>query len=167
MTAEAAVDKALHDRVNKVMATVADPEIPVVSIVELGIYRGVSVVDGNLVVALTPTYSGCPATVAIQQSVRAALDTAGLTNVAIKIVLAPAWSTDMISDQGREKLRAYGISPPPKGADATSLRDNEVVQCPRCGSNNTREISRFGSTPCKALWQCSTCKEPFDSFKCH
>ncbi|HEY1145264.1 MAG TPA: 1,2-phenylacetyl-CoA epoxidase subunit PaaD [Allosphingosinicella sp.] len=139
-----------------VLEGVADPEIPVVSIVDLGIVREV---HGDKVV-LTPTYTGCPATLVIQTDVRIALDKAGFADVAIETVLSPPWTTDWISAAGREKLHAYGIAPPtPPGQRA--------VTCPQCGSADTEEISRFGSTPCKALWRCRSCAEPFDLFKCH
>ena len=153
------------DRVLAVLAVVPDPEIPVVSIVDLGIVRGVE--NDPPAVLITPTYSGCPATFAIEQSVRRALDDAGLARVAIRTVLSPPWTTDWISDRGREQLRAYGIAPPPRGADAVSLRGDFAIACPRCGSTNTTEVSRFGSTPCKAQWRCCECLEPFDRFKCH
>lgn len=142
-----------------VLASVPDPEIPVVSILDLGIVRELGVDEGGAWVSLTPTYTGCPATAAIEQATRLALDKAGLDEVEIRIVLAPAWSSAMITEEGREKLRRYGIAPPEPGAQPAS--------CPRCGSRNTREVSRFGSTPCKALWQCNACLEPFDRFKCH
>ncbi|WP_265569411.1 1,2-phenylacetyl-CoA epoxidase subunit PaaD [Sphingomicrobium nitratireducens] len=138
----------------KVLAEVPDPEIPVVSVLDLGIVRGIE--EG--VVVITPTYSGCPATVAIEQSIRAALDAAGYRDVVIDTRLFPPWSTDMISEEGKAKLKAYGIAPPDPARD---------VECPRCGSLDTKEISRFGSTPCKAQWQCNACLEPFDRFKCH
>ena len=165
--ADGTTDDGFAERVLAVLAQVPDPEIPAVSIVELGIVQELAIVDGHPSVALTPTYTGCPATSAIERSVRAALDTAGLESVRVRIVLSPAWSTDMITDAGRDKLRAYGIAPPPKGAAAGSLQAEQPAECPRCGSSNTREISRFGSTPCKALWQCAACAEPFDRFKCH
>ncbi|MFT3729001.1 MAG: phenylacetate-CoA oxygenase subunit PaaJ [Terricaulis sp.] len=146
-----------------VLAQVPDPEIPAVSVVDLGIVREIAADH----VTITPTYTGCPATIAIEQMIRAALDSNGFENVRIETALSPAWSTDWISDQGREKLRAYGIAPPPKGANAASLKNETDAECPRCGSSNTEEISRFGSTPCKALWRCKACAEPFDRFKCH
>ena len=136
-----------------VLEGVPDPEIPAVSVVDLGIVRAV---EADRVV-VTPTYTGCPATHVIEQDIRAALDSAGYAEVRIETVLSPAWTTDWISPQGREKLRAYGIAPPGRGA----------VHCPQCGSSETEEISRFGSTPCKALWRCRACAEPFDRFKCH
>ena len=144
---------------------VPDPEIPVVSVVDLGIVRGVQ--QDPPAVLITPTYSGCPATLAIEMSVRAALDGAGFADVKVRTVLSPPWTTDWISERGRAQLRAYGIAPPPPGQAAPTLRGPDRVECPRCGSADTREVSRFGSTPCKAQWQCRACLEPFDRFKCH
>ena len=137
-----------------VLKDVPDPVIPAVSVLDLGIVRSV---DEQKVV-ITPTYSGCPATLFIEQSIREALDAAGYREVAIETRLAPAWTTDWISDEGKEKLRAYGIAPPDLAKAAT---------CPQCGSTDTEEVSRFGSTPCKAQWRCKSCLEPFDRFKCH
>jgi ring-1,2-phenylacetyl-CoA epoxidase subunit PaaD len=151
------------DRIRSVLANVLDPEIPCVSVLDLGIVREV----GEDAVTITPTYTGCPATIAIERDIRAALDAHGFADVALKTALSPPWSTDWISDEGREKLRAYGIAPPLKGADAASLKNAQPAECPRCGSTQTEEISRFGSTPCKALWRCKACAEPFDRFKCH
>jgi ring-1,2-phenylacetyl-CoA epoxidase subunit PaaD len=135
------------------LESVPDPEIPVLSVVDLGIVR--SVEPDRIVI--TPTYTGCPATEVIGRDIRAALDRAGYADVAIETALSPAWTTAWITPAGREKLLAYGIAPPTR---------NEV-RCPQCGSASTEEISRFGSTPCKALWRCRDCREPFDLFKCH
>jgi ring-1,2-phenylacetyl-CoA epoxidase subunit PaaD len=135
---------------------VPDPEIPVVTIADLGIVRGFAVDPPR--VRITPTYSGCPATLAIEQMVRAALDEAGFSDVAIERVLFPPWTTDWITPEGAAKLKAYGIAPPSPSATA---------ECPQCGSTDTAEVSRFGSTPCKAQWRCNACLEPFDRFKCH
>ncbi len=110
---------------------------------------------------------GCPATVAIEKSIRAALDEAGYAHLKLETAIAPPWTTDWISDEGRAKLLAYGIAPPPKGAHAATLKNETAAACPRCGSHDTQELSRFGSTPCKALWRCNACAEPFDRFKCH
>ena len=137
-----------------VLKKVPDPEIPAVSILDLGIVRFVE--EGKVVI--TPTYSGCPATHFIEQNIRDALDSAGYRGVAIETQLAPAWTTDWISEEGKAKLLAYGIAPPDLAAAAT---------CPRCGSTETEEVSRFGSTPCKSQWRCKSCLEPFDRFKCH
>ncbi|MBA3511884.1 1,2-phenylacetyl-CoA epoxidase subunit PaaD [Sphingomonas sp.] len=140
--------------IRAVLETVMDPEIPVVSVVDLGIVRDVS--DDR--VTITPTYSGCPATEVIERTIRQALDLAGFGHVEIKTELAPPWTTDWISEKGKDALKAYGISPPDLAKAAT---------CPLCGSTDTEEVSRFGSTPCKAQWRCRTCLEPFDRFKCH
>ncbi len=140
--------------IRAVLETVMDPEIPVVTVLDLGIVRDIRPDR----VVITPTYSGCPATDFIERSIRDALDAAGFRGVAIETALSPPWSTDWISDSGKEKLRAYGIAPPELAKAAT---------CPRCGSRDTEEVSRFGSTPCKAQWRCRDCLEPFDRFKCH
>ena len=158
----AAADLSLQDRIFEIVSQVPDPEIPCVSVVDLGIVREVR---GSTLV-ITPTYSGCPATIAIEQDVRVALDRAGLKHIKIETTLSPPWTTDWISEEGREKLRAYGNAPPPKGAAKYTLRESSA-ECPRCGSSHTEEISRFGSTPCKSLHRCLDCREPFDRFKCH
>jgi ring-1,2-phenylacetyl-CoA epoxidase subunit PaaD len=152
----------LAERIRAVLADVPDPEIPAVSVIDLGIVRDIDATAPSVVV--TPTYTGCPATAVIARSIRAALDAAGLAEVAIRARLDPPWTTDWITDEGRGKLRAYGIAPPPASA---SLRGAQPVGCPRCASSATEEISRFGSTLCKALWRCTACGEPFDAFKCH
>jgi ring-1,2-phenylacetyl-CoA epoxidase subunit PaaD len=152
-------------RVMDVLAHVPDPEIPVVSVVDLGIVRDVH--ENPPRVVITTTYSGCPATQVIQSDIRKALDDAKLADVRIEVALSPPWTSDWITEDGRKKLQAYGIAPPPKGSGAPGLKNAQAATCPRCGSIKTREISRFGSTPCKALWQCETCREPFDRFKCH
>jgi len=139
-----------------VLEGVPDPEIPVLSILDLGIVRGIAADPPR--VLITPTYTGCPATVAIEQMIRAALDESGYPEVHIERVLFPAWTTDWITDRGHQRLKAYGIAPPSPSATA---------ECPQCGSAETVEISRFGSTPCKAQWRCNQCMEPFDRFKCH
>ena len=157
----------------QVLAGVPDPEIPAVSVCELGIVREVQESeDGALQVVLTPTYSGCPATEMIERDVREALLRAGLGPVRTHMRRAPAWSTDWISEDGRRKLRDYGIAPPAacSGAPAGSgevfvLRRDEAPACPRCASRHTAQIAGFGSTPCKALWRCLDCAEPFDYFK--
>lgn len=152
-----------NTQIEAVLHGVEDPEIPAVSVMDLGIVRGISADK----VVITPTYTGCPATAVIEASIRAALDEAGFDETAIETVLSPPWSSDFITDAGRDKLKAYGIAPPPKGADAASLQNQTLAECPQCGSTNTQELSRFGSTPCKALWSCKDCLEPFDRFKCH
>jgi ring-1,2-phenylacetyl-CoA epoxidase subunit PaaD len=139
-----------------VLEQVQDPEIPVLSILDLGIVRGFA--EDPPRVRITPTYTGCPATVAIEMAIREALDEAGFRDVHIERVLFPPWTTDSITERGRERLKAYGIAPP---------TETLAAECPQCGSTDTVEISRFGSTPCKAQWRCNSCLEPFDRFKCH
>ncbi|MBN9034928.1 MAG: phenylacetate-CoA oxygenase subunit PaaJ [Rhizobiales bacterium] len=147
-------------------SSVPDPEIPCVTVADLGILRSVEIVDGVAVARLTPTYSGCPAVVAIELAVEAALREAGF-EPRIERVLSPAWTTDWISAEGREKLAAYGIAPPRKASNSIrSLFGEEVVACPKCGSQETERLAEFGSTACKALWRCTACREPFDYFKC-
>lgn len=138
------------------LADVPDPEIPVLSILDLGIVREVTIKD-KVTVTLTPTYSGCPATEAIESSVLEALKSHGVDEIAIKRVLAPPWTTDWISEDGREKLRKYGIAPPSKSLE---------IACPQCESLHTERVSEFGSTACKASWRCCDCLEPFEYFKC-
>jgi len=148
-----AVDKAA---LMALLDTVPDPEIPVLSILDLGIVRGIA--DDPPRIRITPTYTGCPATLAIEQLIREALDNAGYGDVYIERQLFPPWTTDWISERGRERLKAYGIAPP---------SPSDTADCPLCGSTDTVEVSRFGSTPCKAQWRCNSCLEPFDRFKCH
>jgi ring-1,2-phenylacetyl-CoA epoxidase subunit PaaD len=159
----AAVDPAA---VRAVVAEVPDPEIPVLTIDDLGILRDVHVDDdGHVDVTITPTYSGCPAMDTIRADVTGALRERGYDDVSVSLVLSPAWTTDWMSDSGRRKLAEFGIAPPaPRPADgpvALALS----VRCPQCGSPDTRELSRFGSTACKSLWACNACREPFDHFK--
>jgi len=139
-----------------VLETIPDPEIPVLTITDLGIVRGIAYDPPR--VRISPTYTGCSATVAIEMMIRETLDKAGFEDVHIERVLFPPWTTDWISDEGRRKLKAYGIAPPDMAATA---------ECPQCGSTDTEEVSRFGSTPCKAQWRCKSCLEPFERFKCH
>jgi len=148
------------------LSEVLDPEIPVLSITDLGIVRDV-VVNDRVTVTLTPTYSGCPATEVIEQSVADALRDHGLENAAIKRTLSPPWTTDWISDEGREKLRQYGIAPPAKAASKRALlASGRPIACPRCESTKTALVSEFGSTACKASYRCEACLEPFEYFKC-
>jgi len=153
-------------RAHAVTAAVVDPEIPVLTLEDLGVLRGVERRKGRIVVKLTPTYTGCPATLAIQLATEAALVEAGFADAKVETVLSPPWSTDDITEQGRRKLKEFGIAPPARGARARSLFADETVACPRCGSTATSKISEFGSTACKALWRCESCAEPFDYFKC-
>lgn len=150
-----------------VLAAVEDPEIPVISLVDLGVVRDIAIEEERLVVRITPTYSGCPATKVIEESVIAALNTAGLQPFEVKTVLSPPWSTTMITSRGRQNLKEYGIAPPDESADKKALMgESRQITCPNCGSKNTQMVSQFGSTPCKAHFKCSDCLEPFDYFKC-
>jgi ring-1,2-phenylacetyl-CoA epoxidase subunit PaaD len=151
----------------RVAAAVVDPEVPVLTIEDLGVLRDVSVDAGRVTVTITPTYSGCPAVDTIRDDLVLALTDAGFDDVDVRLTLAPAWTTDWMSESGKEKLRAYGIAPPTGRAAAGPIRVALAVKCPRCGSLDTREIARFGSTSCKALYECRACLEPFDHFKVH
>ena len=157
----------LRERAMAAAAHVVDPEIPVLSIVDLGVLRAVDVEGGTVRVAITPTYSGCPAMRMIELSLATALRAAGIENFRIETVLSPAWTTDWLSDEGRRKLHAFGIAPPAGAASRRALFGADAVACPRCGSAETERIAEFGSTACKALYRCRQCREPFDYFKCH
>lgn len=152
-----------------VIGTVPDPEVPVISVVELGIVRDVHVDEaGAVAVTITPTYSGCPAMYEIEKDIRTALEAAGATSVSVQTVLSPAWTTDWIGPEAREKLRKYGIAPPGKaeqGGLITLTRARQPVTCPWCGSRDTELKSEFGSTACKAIHVCQACRQPFDEFK--
>jgi ring-1,2-phenylacetyl-CoA epoxidase subunit PaaD len=161
------VVSALAAEVRAAVAAVPDPEIPVLTIEDLGILRDVAVEDDHVVVTITPTYSGCPAIDAIRADVATVLRAHGIEDAEVRTVLSPAWTTDWMSEQGRRKLREYGIAPPaPRAADASRLVQLGVC-CPRCGSFDVRESSRFGATACQAQYACRSCLEPFDHFKAH
>jgi ring-1,2-phenylacetyl-CoA epoxidase subunit PaaD len=155
----------MHDKATKeiweLLHTIPDPEIPVISVVDLGIIRNVTVVDNEVTVEITPTYTGCPAMDMIAINIKMLLIEKGFKPI-IKTVLAPAWTTDWISDEGKSKLKDYGIAPP-----SHSSEKDPLVKCPQCNSANTSLISQFGSTACKSLYRCLDCKECFDLFKCH
>lgn len=153
--------KALLDQVN-------DPEVPVLSINDLGVLRDISFIRGKLTITITPTYSGCPAMSVIEEDINKILSQNGYDQVEIKTVLSPAWTTSWMSEEGKKKLEAYGIAPPVEDSEDKSLlfADPKKIKCPRCKSMNTKLISQFGSTACKALYKCLDCKEPFDYFKC-
>ena len=155
-------------RARAAAASVVDPEIPVLTIADLGVLRDVTErADGGVEVTITPTYSGCPAMNVIALDVQTALARAGFADARVRTVLAPAWTTDWMSDDGRRKLLDCGIAPPAPSASRRALFGAAVIACPRCGSTATDRISEFGSTSCKALWRCTACREPFDAFKCH
>ena len=164
----------IHDEMmntaRRLLDTVCDPEIPVLTVADLGIVRDVKVQDdGTLEVVITPTYSGCPAMNVIEVNIRAALQEGGFERVVVTTVLSPAWTTDWLSAEGRRKLHAFGIAPPANpSADKNALMgEHRILECPHCGSKNTAMIAQFGSTACKALFRCLDCLEPFDYFKCH
>lgn len=179
MTAQRVGESADRPTVEEVWAwldQVPDPEVPAVSVVDLGIVREVrweQATDGaELVVTITPTYSGCPATQLIEQEIVATLRAHGIERLRMETRLSPAWTTDWLSEEAKEKLRAFGIAPPTQQViDIRNIgrgqSDQPTVPCPRCGSTRTRLTSQFGSTPCKAMYQCTECLEPFDYFKCH
>lgn len=161
-------DSINTDRIWEVLSKVEDPEIPVISVVDLGIVRDVRIGEEVIEVDITPTYSGCPATQVIEESIILALQQAGIEPFKVNTVLSPPWSTSMLSKEGRDKLRAYGIAPPAdESTDKMALMGEErQLKCPNCGSVDTQMVSQFGSTPCKAHFKCNDCLEPFDYFKC-
>jgi len=168
VTASAAPPELLG-RAWEAVRSVPDPEIPVLSVVDLGLVRTLEVAaDGRVRLGVSPTYSGCPATAMIRRALVEALHAAGFAHVAAHDELSPPWTSDWITDEGREKLRAYGIAPPARAVRSprAMLQHEPQVACPRCGSLATERLSEFGSTPCKALYRCSGCREPFDYFKC-
>lgn len=155
-------------RIREVLNTVTDPEIPVLTIDEMGILRGVDIDGDTVVVTITPTYSGCPAMDQIRQDVGTALMEQGFAKSKVDLVLSPAWTTDWMGDEAKEKLRAYGIAPPCKTSAVNQSTEHDLsfaASCPQCRSLNTKVTSEFGSTACKALWKCNDCLEPFDYFK--
>ena len=160
-------DAELRQHAWNTAATVVDPEIPVLTIADLGVLRDVAIRDGQVEVAITPTYSGCPAMNMIALEIELALERAGIGRPTVRTVLSPAWTTDWMSEDGRNKLREYGIAPPQASNSRRALFGEQQVACPQCGSDNTELLSEFGSTSCKALWRCKACREPFDYFKCH
>jgi len=160
----------VESRIWEVLSQVPDPEIPVLTVVDLGVIRYVQTDEpGKVVIGLSPTYSGCPATATIRASIMEALRMGGFGAVRVVEVLSPAWTSDWLSAQGREKLRRYGIAPPAETVNSTRhlLGAAPLVKCPHCESAKTTLVSAFGSTPCKSLYRCDSCLEPFDYFKCH
>lgn len=164
--------QATNEQIWAWLADVPDPEIPVISVVDLGIVREVALEGDECIVTITPTYSGCPAMQVIADSIEAALKAHGVQRLTMKTRLSPAWTTDWMSEAGKGKLKGYGIAPPAQQViDISRLSRRGVedikITCPNCGSDHTRITSQFGSTPCKALYRCNDCLEPFDYFKCH
>ncbi len=157
---------SLRERAWAAAAEVTDPEVPVLTIADLGVLRDVAETPDGVEVLITPTYSGCAAMNMIAIEVELALERAGIPG-RVRTVLSPAWTTDWMTEDGRRKLREYGIAPPSRSAGRRALFGTDEVACPRCGSERTEVIAEFGSTSCKALWRCLACREPFDYFKCH
>ena len=157
---------SLTDRARDAVSAVTDPELPVLTIADLGILRGITEHEGQVEVTITPTYSGCPAMNAIALDVELALARAGVPGH-VRTVLSPAWTTDWMTEDGRRKLRDYGVAPPTRSTSRGALFGVDIVACPRCGSERTERLAEFGSTSCKALWRCLACREPFDHFRCH
>ena len=154
--------------VEEAVAAVPDPEIRVLTIADLGILRGIEVADdGRVVVTITPTYTGCPAMDVIRRDIVVAANRAGAAEVEVRTELSPPWTTDWISADGRAKLARAGTAPPPERREPGTTMLRLTMRCPRCGSPDTEELSRFGSTACKSLWRCRSCREPFDSVKAH
>ena len=155
------------EEVYQILKEVFDPEIPVLTLVDLGVIRDVILSDEVCHVKISPTYSGCPAMKVMEEDIIEKLNEKGIANVTVELVLSPAWTTDWITEEGKEKLRAYGIAPPEDEVDKSILfAKPTVVPCPKCGSTHTKMISQFGSTACKAHYQCQDCLEPYDYFKC-
>jgi ring-1,2-phenylacetyl-CoA epoxidase subunit PaaD len=167
MVTAALSDTDLRQRAWDAAASVVDPEIPVLTIADLGVLRDVTVSDGHVEVAITPTYSGCPAMNMIAMEIELVLEREGFSKPKIRTVLSPAWTTDWMSENGRRKLKEYGIAPPKPSSSRRALFGVQEVACPQCDSKDTELLSEFGSTSCKALWRCKSCREPFDYFKCH
>lgn len=158
------------EQVYELLDQVMDPEIPVISVIDLGIVRNVEVDGGKAIVTITPTYTGCPAMDVIGAQIKMELLAAGFSEVEVKLILSPAWTTDWMTERGKQRLVEYGIAAPlPRQSVCTPERfaEEEAIQCPQCKSYHTERISEFGSTACKALYRCLDCKEPFDYFKCH
>jgi ring-1,2-phenylacetyl-CoA epoxidase subunit PaaD len=158
------------EQVRTILENVVDPEIPVLSVIDLGIIRDIILTKDKIEVIITPTYSGCPAMDMISTNIKMELLSQGFPTVTVKQVLSPAWTTEWMTEKGKQKLKEYGIAPPNHKQQVCNnewFTPGEAVQCPHCNSYHTRRISEFGSTACKALYQCDDCKEPFDYFKCH
>ncbi|MGN6600972.1 MAG: 1,2-phenylacetyl-CoA epoxidase subunit PaaD [Ginsengibacter sp.] len=160
-------ESSSKEKIWNILSSVNDPEIPVLSVIDLGIVRDVKVHKDEVVVIITPTYSGCPAMDFIGRNIRKSLLENGFKNIKITHQLSPAWTTDWMTNEGKEKLKAYGIAPPVAKTFDKNYLEHQFVECPHCQSKNTKLISEFGSTACKALYKCIDCGEPFDYFKCH
>ncbi len=164
--------EANKENIYGILSEVCDPEVPVLTILDLGIVRGIEITEEKIIIQITPTYSGCPAMDTIAVDIKMKMLEYGFTEVQVMNVLSPAWTTDWMSVEGKNKLKAYGIAPPQqrsneKRINALLFEEEKNIECPRCHSTHTTLLSQFGSTACKALYQCDDCKEPFDYFKCH
>lgn len=153
--------------IHSLLSAIPDPEIPVISISDLGVLRSVEIVDEVAEILITPTYSGCPAMRMIEDEIKKTLQENGILNFRVKTVYNPAWTTDWLSKEAKEKLREYGIAPPGKLNKLNSISGDRNIACPRCDSEDVKLVSLFGSTACKAIYTCNSCREPFDLFKCH
>ena len=159
-----------EEKIWSVLKTVTDPEVPVLTVIDLGIVRDVKINNGAIEIIITPTYTACPAMDMITMNIKLAMAEQGYKKVKVISVLSPAWTTDWMNEEGKIKLKEYGIAPPnaqQQVCNTELFQKEEAVQCPHCNSHHTHRISEFGSTACKALYQCDDCKEPFDYFKCH
>jgi len=157
-------------KIKSILEQVMDPEVPALSVIDLGVIRDILIRENEIEISITPTYSGCPAMDVISMNIKMELLANGFNNVKITTALSPAWTTDWMTEEGKQKLKEYGIAPPnPKQqvCHTDLFVPDEAVQCPLCNSYHTHRVSEFGSTPCKSLYQCNDCKEPFDYFKCH
>ena len=162
--------KADKEKIYEYLREIVDPEIPVLSIMDMGIVRDLILHDDEVEVVITPTYTGCPAMDMISMQIRMHLSSYGFPKNKVTMALSPAWTTEWMTEEGKKKLKAYGIAPPnprQQGCDEKLFAEAEAVQCPHCDSWHTHRVSEFGSTACKALYRCDDCKEPFDHFKCH
>jgi ring-1,2-phenylacetyl-CoA epoxidase subunit PaaD len=155
------------EHIFNLLSTIPDPEIPVINIVDLGILRSVEIEDGKVIVSITPTYSGCPAMKVIEGEIENILHENGITDSVIKTIYSPAWTTDWLNEDAKERLKKYGISSPGKLNKINAISGDKKIICPRCDSPEVIMVSLFGSTACKALYKCNACLEPFDHFKCH
>jgi ring-1,2-phenylacetyl-CoA epoxidase subunit PaaD len=161
------IGNLIADELFERIASIPDPEIPVITISELGILRSVDLIGDTCVVTITPTYTGCPAMGLLEEQIREVLRDYDITNIKVALTYTPAWSTDWMSDSTKAKLKDYGIAPPMHSSCASMFAGKESISCPKCNASQTKIISRFGSTACKALYSCLSCKEPFEYFKCH
>lgn len=155
------------EEIFNILSVIPDPEIPVITIEEMGMLRDVRLTDKGYEVILTPTYTGCPAMGIIEQDIKMTLNKNGVSQVIVKLVYEPAWTTDWMSDKAKDKLRLYGIAPPMHSSCSQDVFSHNIIKCPNCGSTDTVMLSRFGATACKSLYKCNDCKEPFEYFKCH